>query len=99
MQTREKKILKELEKIKSNRSMLRNSRLKSDVPIIAVVGYTNAGQCSIIAFAILYMCVCRALVEVIQCIVVVFVDRKNEPDQSADRRQAPAAGGQALCHA
>ena len=54
-QTREKKIVKELEKIKSNRSMLRNSRLKSDVPIIAVVGYTNAGQCSIIAVVILYM--------------------------------------------
>ena len=29
---------------------------------------------------LLYIHVCRALVEVIQCIVVVFVDRKNEPD-------------------
>lgn len=39
-----KKLEKDLNKIKSNRSLQRKARAKESFPIIALVGYTNAGK-------------------------------------------------------
>ena len=39
-----KRLEKDLEKIKSNRSLQRKAREKESFPIIALVGYTNAGK-------------------------------------------------------
>lgn len=44
MQEREMKIRAELEKLRQQRNMLRSQRRKRQFPVIAVVGYTNAGN-------------------------------------------------------
>ncbi|MBP2027611.1 GTP-binding protein HflX [Acetoanaerobium pronyense] len=41
-------IKKELDEIKSNRAVQRSKRLKSSLPIVALVGYTNAGKSTIL---------------------------------------------------
>ena len=41
---RRKKIQKAIDKVKIRRLVMRSNRMKRDVPIIAVVGYTNAGK-------------------------------------------------------
>ncbi len=41
------KIKKELEKVKKTRTLQRNSRKKIPYPVIALVGYTNAGKSSL----------------------------------------------------
>jgi 50S ribosomal subunit-associated GTPase HflX len=42
------KIKKALTKLRSKRKLLREGRLKKDIPIVAIVGYTNAGKTSLI---------------------------------------------------
>ena len=39
------KIRYALTKLKDKRQVLRKGRAKREIPIIAVVGYTNAGKC------------------------------------------------------
>lgn len=46
--TREKRIKAELENVRIHRKTIRKRRLKKQFPIIAVVGYTNAGKTSLI---------------------------------------------------
>ncbi|XP_058978553.1 putative GTP-binding protein 6 [Musca domestica] len=48
LKTREKKLKSELERIRTHRKLLRNKRKQNNYPIIAVVGYTNAGKTSLI---------------------------------------------------
>ncbi|XP_037814243.1 putative GTP-binding protein 6 [Lucilia sericata] len=48
LKTREKKLKMELERIRNHRKLLRNKRKQHNYPIVAVVGYTNAGKTSII---------------------------------------------------
>lgn len=48
LQEREQKIRTELQKLRSQRSVLRGNRKRNDFPIVAVVGYTNAGKTSLI---------------------------------------------------
>lgn len=48
LRNREKKIKTELEKVKNHRQIIRKKRLQQSFPIIAVVGYTNAGKTSLI---------------------------------------------------
>ena len=43
-QERELKLKKALEQLKGKRHLLRKSRSKKEIPIVAVVGYTNAGK-------------------------------------------------------
>lgn len=48
MMNREKRLRSALDAIASNRAHIRQNRKKSDIPTIAVVGYTNAGKTSLI---------------------------------------------------
>ena len=48
LRTREKRLKIELQSIRSHRELLRNRRKHKNYPIIAVVGYTNAGKTSLI---------------------------------------------------
>lgn len=48
LRNREKRIKNELEHIKVHRKMIRNRRLNKGLPVVAVVGYTNAGKTSLI---------------------------------------------------
>lgn len=48
LKQREKKIKDELDRIRSQRTLLRKRRVKKSFPIVAVVGYTNAGKTSLI---------------------------------------------------
>ncbi|XP_064634465.1 putative GTP-binding protein 6 [Lineus longissimus] len=48
LQERELKIKKALSKLRSKRQLLREGRLKKDIPVVAIVGYTNAGKTSLI---------------------------------------------------
>ncbi|XP_055377414.1 putative GTP-binding protein 6 [Condylostylus longicornis] len=48
LRKRQQKLKLELEKIRSHRKLLRNKRQQKEFPIIAVVGYTNAGKTSLI---------------------------------------------------
>lgn len=48
LQEKELKIRKALAEIKSQRELLRKGRRKLEFPVIAVVGYTNAGKTSLI---------------------------------------------------
>lgn len=48
LRNRERKIKDELERIKVRRQMARRTREQRECPIVAVVGYTNAGKTSLI---------------------------------------------------
>uniref|UniRef100_A0A1I8PS55 Hflx-type G domain-containing protein n=1 Tax=Stomoxys calcitrans TaxID=35570 RepID=A0A1I8PS55_STOCA len=48
LKSREKKLKFELERIRAHRKLLRNKRKQNNYPIVAVVGYTNAGKTSLI---------------------------------------------------
>ncbi|XP_058057672.1 putative GTP-binding protein 6 [Anopheles bellator] len=48
LQLRERKLRHELSTIRSHRELLRNRRKQKAFPIVAVVGYTNAGKTSLI---------------------------------------------------
>lgn len=48
LRNREKKLKYELENIRAHRELLRNRRKQKNYPIVAVVGYTNAGKTSLI---------------------------------------------------
>lgn len=41
-------LQKEIEEVRSNREMQRASRLKSEIPIFGIIGYTNAGKSTLI---------------------------------------------------
>nr|XP_023025693.1 putative GTP-binding protein 6 [Leptinotarsa decemlineata] len=47
-QEREQKLKRAIHQLRSQRSLLRNKRRKLDYPVIAVVGYTNAGKTCLI---------------------------------------------------
>jgi GTP-binding protein HflX len=44
LNTQEMKLKRMLEKVRNQRTLLRNRRQKLEYPVIAVVGYTNAGN-------------------------------------------------------
>lgn len=44
LKERETKLKAALKKVKVHREMLRKGREKKEIPTVAVVGYTNAGQ-------------------------------------------------------
>lgn len=48
LHSREQKIKNAIDKLRSQRRLLRNRRQQIDYPVIAVVGYTNCGKTSII---------------------------------------------------
>lgn len=48
LKTREKKIKSELDEVRGHRQLIRKRRFQKNFPIIAVVGYTNAGKTSLI---------------------------------------------------
>uniref|UniRef100_A0AAG5CX68 Hflx-type G domain-containing protein n=1 Tax=Anopheles atroparvus TaxID=41427 RepID=A0AAG5CX68_ANOAO len=48
LQLRERKLRHELTMIRSHRELLRNRRRQKNFPVVAVVGYTNAGKTSLI---------------------------------------------------
>ncbi|XP_049535710.1 putative GTP-binding protein 6 [Anopheles darlingi] len=48
LQLRERKLRHELSAIRSHRELLRNRRRQKNFPVVAVVGYTNAGKTSLI---------------------------------------------------
>ena len=50
IQRRMDEIKKEMEEVKANRSIQRAKREKSDIPVAALVGYTNAGKSSIMNY-------------------------------------------------
>ena len=84
--------MRELEKIKNARTVLRKSRLRNDVPIIAVVGYTNAGKKNIHTFP---MCtaacdVSKAARDVIHSVVCVSTGKTSLIKAlTADKRLQP----------
>lgn len=48
LRKREKSIKTELEKIKEHRQKIRKRRMQNEHPVVAIVGYTNAGKTSLI---------------------------------------------------
>ncbi|XP_058449608.1 putative GTP-binding protein 6 [Malaya genurostris] len=48
LRVRERKLKKKLDAVRSRRDLLRNKRIQKAYPIVAVVGYTNAGKTSLI---------------------------------------------------
>lgn len=44
----EKKLKKSIDKLRSHREHLRNNRKNRDLPVVAIVGYTNAGKTSLV---------------------------------------------------
>ncbi|KAJ6634200.1 putative GTP-binding protein 6, partial [Pseudolycoriella hygida] len=48
LKDREKKLKNELIRVRGHRELLRSKRKKENIPIVAVVGYTNAGKTSLI---------------------------------------------------
>lgn len=48
LRTRERKLRAELKRVRAHRELLRNRRNQLNFPIVAVVGYTNAGKTSLI---------------------------------------------------
>lgn len=47
-QNREKKLKNAIQEVRNQRTLLRNKRTREEYPIIAVVGYTNAGKTALI---------------------------------------------------
>lgn len=47
-QTREQKLKNAIKELRGERALLRNKRQKIEYPVVAVVGYTNAGKTSLI---------------------------------------------------
>ncbi|XP_063929181.1 putative GTP-binding protein 6 [Zophobas morio] len=47
-QNREQKLKNAIKELRAERALLRNKRQKIDYPVVAVVGYTNAGKTSVI---------------------------------------------------
>lgn len=43
-------IRKELDEVKKNRQVQRQQRIKSDLPVVALVGYTNAGKSTVMNY-------------------------------------------------
>lgn len=48
LQEHETKLRKALQQVKKQRSLLRQNRQRSDIPTVAVVGYTNSGKTTLI---------------------------------------------------
>lgn len=48
LRNREKKLRNELENVRNHRKLLRNKRTQKGIPVVSVVGYTNAGKTSLI---------------------------------------------------
>lgn len=48
LQDKERKLKIQIKKLKTQRELLRNKRQKLEIPVVAVVGYTNAGKTSLI---------------------------------------------------
>ena len=50
-QEKETKIKKALEDLRNQRQILRKNRIDKEFPVVAVVGYTNAGSYLILIFS------------------------------------------------
>lgn len=48
IKNRERKLRNDLEAVRNHRKLLRNKRTQKQIPVISVVGYTNAGKTSLI---------------------------------------------------
>lgn len=48
LKIREKKLRNALENVRNHRKLLRNKRTQKGIPVVAVIGYTNAGKTSLI---------------------------------------------------
>lgn len=48
LQKRVDQLQKELEEVSHNREVQRKARMKSDIPIFAIIGYTNAGKSTLL---------------------------------------------------
>lgn len=48
LKIREKKLRNELENVRNHRKLLRNKRTQKGIPVVSVIGYTNAGKTSLI---------------------------------------------------
>ena len=50
VQERDQKLRRELDKLRAQRDLLRQHRRKRQFPVVAVVGYTNAGHTATVTF-------------------------------------------------
>lgn len=48
LRIREKKLRNELENVRNHRKLLRNKRTQKGIPVVSIIGYTNAGKTSLI---------------------------------------------------
>ena len=69
---KEKKLRKELEKLAKNRDLHRHGRERLSVPIVAVVGYTNAGSENIVFGSRLPKCFFSASLNLLIIKIVIF---------------------------